>query len=292
MSAKQSDSSFEYLLDELEHVSKSITPEEEREYLKRAKAGDKEAIEKIVVASLPQVFEIAKYFANVFQLGNDVIPDLVNEGNRGILTAIKKFDFSKSNRFFSYAWYWVRDYMMKFIRSYFGDVKFPEATLKKLRKIRKAEAELMAKNGKQPTDEELSEVLDISPHEIRALRAIYLTSKSLDRGFESEEEESKENLVDILEQKALPSPEKYYAEIKMQQLIKEIFGFLSKKEADIIKLYFGFEDGKKHTLEEIGEKLGISKQRVSQLRDRALKRLKEKFGDRIVGLFRELYQED
>uniref|UniRef100_A0A7C2P081 Sigma-70 family RNA polymerase sigma factor n=1 Tax=candidate division WOR-3 bacterium TaxID=2052148 RepID=A0A7C2P081_UNCW3 len=292
MSVRQGDSSFEYLLDDLEHISKGLTPEEEREYLKRAKAGDKEAIEKIVVACLPQVFEIAKYFAGVFQLGNDVIPDLVNEGNRGILTAIKKFDFSKSNRFFSYAWYWVRDYMIKFIRSYLGDIKFPEAVLKKLRKIRKAEAELTARNGKQPTDEELSEVLDLSPHEIRALRSIYLSSRSLDRGLETEEEESKEKLVDILEQKALPSPEKYYAEVKMHQLIKEIFSFLSKKEAEIIKLYFGFEDGKKHTLEEIGERLGISKQRVFQLRDRALKRLKDKFGDRIVNLFRELYQEE
>ncbi|MDD5573195.1 MAG: sigma-70 family RNA polymerase sigma factor [Candidatus Hydrothermia bacterium] len=106
-----------------------------------------------------------------------------------------------------------------------------------------------------------------------------------------EEDESKEALIDIIGQKALPSPEKYYAEIKMNQLIKEIFSFLSKKEAEIIKLSFGFEDGKKHTLEEIGNKLGISKQRVSQLRDRALKRLREKYGDRANELFKEHYQE-
>ncbi|HOP32506.1 MAG TPA: sigma-70 family RNA polymerase sigma factor [Candidatus Hydrothermia bacterium] len=291
MAGKQrSDSSFEYLLKEIEQISKEISPEEEREYIKRAKAGDKEAIEKLVVALLPQVFEMAKYFANIFQLGYDVVPDLVNEGNRGILVAIKKFDFSKSNRLFSYAWYWARDYMVKFLKNYLGDVKFPDSVVKKIRQIKRAERDYIIKANKNPTDEDIANEVGLSPHEVRALRALSLSSKSLDRALD-EEDESKEALIDIIGQKALPSPEKYYAEIKMNQLIKEIFSFLSKKEAEIIKLSFGFEDGKKHTLEEIGNKLGISKQRVSQLRDRALKRLQEKYGDRANELFKELYQE-
>lgn len=291
MAEKQrSDSSFEYLLKEIEQISKEISPEEEREYIKRAKAGDKEAIEKLVVALLPQVFEMAKYFANIFQLGYDVVPDLVNEGNRGILVAIKKFDFSKSNRLFSYAWYWARDYMVKFLKNYLGDVKFPDSVVKKIRQIKRAERDYIIKANKNPTDEDIANEVGLSPHEVRALRALSLSSKSLDRALD-EEDESKEALIDIIGQKALPSPEKYYAEIKMNQLIKEIFSFLSKKEAEIIKLSFGFEDGKKHTLEEIGNKLGISKQRVSQLRDRALKRLQEKYGDRANELFKELYQE-
>jgi len=291
MAEKQrSDSSFEYLLKEIEQISKEISPEEEREYIKRAKAGDKEAIEKLVVALLPQVFEMAKYFANIFQLGYDVVPDLVNEGNRGILVAIKKFDFSKSNRLFSYAWHWARDYMVKFLKNYLGDVKFPDSVVKKIRQIKRAERDYIIKANKNPTDEDIANEVGLSPHEVRALRALSLSSKSLDRALD-EEDESKEALIDIIGQKALPSPEKYYAEIKMNQLIKEIFSFLSKKEAEIIKLSFGFEDGKKHTLEEIGNKLGISKQRVSQLRDRALKRLREKYGDRANELFKELYQE-
>lgn len=291
MAEKQrSDSSFEYLLKEIEQISKEISPEEEREYITRAKAGDKEAIEKLVVALLPQVFEMAKYFANIFQLGYDVVPDLVNEGNRGILVAIKKFDFSKSNRLFSYAWYWARDYMVKFLKNYLGDVKFPDSVVKKIRQIKRAERDYIIKANKNPTDEDIANEVGLSPHEVRALRALSLSSKSLDRALD-EEDESKEALIDIIGQKALPSPEKYYAEIKMNQLIKEIFSFLSKKEAEIIKLSFGFEDGKKHTLEEIGNKLGISKQRVSQLRDRALKRLREKYGDRANELFKELYQE-
>jgi len=291
MAEKQrSDSSFEYLLKEIEQISKEISPEEEREYIKRAKAGDKEAIEKLVVALLPQVFEMAKYFANIFQLGYDVVPDLVNEGNRGILVAIKKFDFSKSNRLFSYAWYWARDYMVKFLKNYLGDVKFPDSVVKKIRQIKRAERDYIIKANKNPTDEDIANEVGLSPHEVRALRALSLSSKSLDRALD-EEDESKEALIDIIGQKALPSPEKYYAEIKMNQLIKEIFSFLSKKEAEIIKLSFGFEDGKKHTLEEIGNKLGISKQRVSQLRDRALKRLREKYGDRANEFFKELYQE-
>jgi len=291
MAEKQrSNSSFEYLLKEIEQISKEISPEEEREYIKRAKAGDKEAIEKLVVALLPQVFEMAKYFANIFQLGYDVVPDLVNEGNRGILVAIKKFDFSKSNRLFSYAWYWARDYMVKFLKNYLGDVKFPDSVVKKIRQIKRAERDYIIKANKNPADEDIANEVGLSPHEVRALRALSLSSKSLDRALD-EEDESKEALIDIIGQKALPSPEKYYAEIKMNQLIKEIFSFLSKKEAEIIKLSFGFEDGKKHTLEEIGNKLGISKQRVSQLRDRALKRLREKYGDRANELFKELYQE-
>ncbi|MDD5573196.1 MAG: sigma-70 domain-containing protein [Candidatus Hydrothermia bacterium] len=177
MAEKQrSDSSFEYLLKEIEQISKEISPEEEREYIKRAKAGDKEAIEKLVVALLPQVFEMAKYFANIFQLGYDVVPDLVNEGNRGILVAIKKFDFSKSNRLFSYAWYWARDYMVKFLKNYLGDVKFPDSVVKKIRQIKRAERDYIIKANKNPTDEDLANGVGLSPHEVRALRTLSQSS--------------------------------------------------------------------------------------------------------------------
>ncbi len=290
MTEKRSDSSFEYLFKEIEHVSRELSPETELEYIKRAKSGDKEAVEKLIVATLPQIFEMAKYLASVFQLGNDIIPDLVNEGNRGVLVAIKKFDPTKANRLYSYAWYWARDYMIKFLKSYLGDIKFPDSIIRKIRQIKRAEREYISREGKNPTDEDIADAVGLSSHEVRALRAVSLSPRSLDRAID-EEEDNKETLVDIVGQKALPSPEKYYAEVKMNQLVKEIFGFLSKKESEIIKLSFGFEDGKRYTLEEIGNKLGITKQRVSQLRDRALRRLREKYGDRANDIFKQLYEE-
>jgi len=287
-----SDSPLDILTNLVEEIKRNpiiLTQEEERELIERAKKGDKEAVEKIVANMLPQVFDRAKYLAGVFQISPDVIPDLVNEGNRGVLVAIKKFDFSKSNRFSSYAWYWIREYMMKFIKSYLGEVKFPETVLKKIRAIKKVERELMAKKGVSPTDEEIADRLSLNPNEVRALRSITTSVKSIESDTE-EGEEGKDYFIDIVGQNALPSPEKYYAEIKASQLIKEIFAFLSKKEAEILKMSFGFEDGKKYTLEEIGHELGITKQRVSQLRDRALKRLREKFGDRIIQVLSILSQ--
>lgn len=292
MPDSRSDSSFEYLVKELEHISKSISPEDEKEYIERAQSGDKEALEKLMISVLPQVFEMAKYFANLFQLKSDIIPDLVNEGNRGVLLAIKKFDFSKSNRLFSYAWYWAKDYMLKFIKNYLGEIKIPESAIKKLRKIRQEEEEYIRQHKRHPSDSELAQLVGLTEQEIRTLKAIPTSSVSIDTAFGTDEEDRKETWMDISEQNALPSPEKYYAEIKLNQLVKEIFSFLSKKEGEIIKLYFGFEDGKKHTLEDIGQRLGITKQRVQQLRDRALKRIKERYGNRILTIFQELYQED
>ncbi|MEO0230455.1 MAG: sigma-70 family RNA polymerase sigma factor [candidate division WOR-3 bacterium] len=289
---KSSDSSLEYLSQLIEEIKRNplaLTQEEEKDLLNRAKIGDREAIEKLVVQMLPQVYERAKYLAHLFQLGSDVIPDLVNEGNRGVLVAIKKYDFSKSARFSSYAWYWIREYMFKFLKNYMGEIKFPDAVLKKIRIIKKAEKEYIAKHGVNPNDEDIANLTGLSPHDVRALRSVVLTTKSIES--EENEDESRDFFMDIVNQQALPSPDKYYAQIKASQLINEIFAFLSKKEADILRLNFGFEDGKKYTLEEIGNKLGITKQRVSQLRDRALKRLKEKFGDRILNVLAELTQE-
>ncbi len=290
-SQRLSDSSLEHLsqlIEELRRKPVILSPEEERETLEKAKEGDKESIEKIIVQMLPQVYERAKYFAHLFQLSHDIIPDLVNEGNRGVMIAIKKFDFSKATKFSSYAWYWIREYMIKFLKNYLGEIKFPDTVLKKIRMIKRAEKEYLTSYGQNPTDEDIANLTGLSSHDVRALRSIVLTQKNIER--DESEDEIKEFFLDVVDQQALPSPQTYYAQVKASQLIKEIFSYLSKKEAEILRLNFGFEDGKNYTLEEIGNRLGITKQRVSQLRDRALRRLREKFGDRIINVLSELNQ--
>jgi RNA polymerase primary sigma factor len=154
--------------------------------------------------------------------------------------------------------------------------------------IKRAEKEYLTSYGQNPTDEDIANLTGLSSHDVRALRSIVLTQKNIER--DESEDEIKEFFLDVVDQQALPSPQTYYAQVKASQLIKEIFSYLSKKEAEILRLNFGFEDGKNYTLEEIGNRLGITKQRVSQLRDRALRRLREKFGDRIINVLSELNQ--
>ncbi len=246
-----------------------LTPEEEKEYVRKAKEGDKTAIEKIILSNLRFVVEIASKYRGM----GVPIEDLINEGNIGLMKAIKYFDPKKGVKFLSYAIWWIRQSIMKALDERSQLIRIPSDQKTKIRKIKKAEMEYFQKYGELPTIEELSKITGLPKKEIEASYEIFHKELSLDRPFTESEKRTWE---EMLEQKALPSPEEFYKKEYIKERIKKSLNELDKKEREIISLYFGIEDDIPRSLEEIGKIMNLSKERVRQLKERALLKLKEK----------------
>jgi len=246
-----------------------LTPEEEKEYVRKAKEGDKTAIEKIILSNLRFVVEIASKYRGM----GVPIEDLINEGNIGLMKAIKYFDPKKGVKFISYAIWWIRQSIMKALDEKSQLIRIPSDQKTKIRKIKKAEMEYFQKYGELPTIEELSKITGLPKKEIEASYEIFHKELSLDRPFTESEKRTWE---EMLEQKALPSPEEFYKKEYIKERIKKSLNELDKKEREIISLYFGIEDDIPRSLEEIGKIMNLSKERVRQLKERALLKLKEK----------------
>jgi len=267
----------------LREISKMepLTPEEEEELIRKAKQGDKEATEKLIYAHLKFVVNMAKRYQ-----GYGVpLADLINEGNIGLLRALQRFDPKRRVRFLSYAIWWVRQAIMKALNEQSRLIKVSSERRAKLKKIRQKEIDLLQEMGEEPTFEEIAKELGLNPEEVKKAYKLVTTEISLDAPIYPDNE--KRTLLDILDQDALPSPEEAYEKNEQTTKLKEMLETLSPRDRKILSLYFGLDDGKPKTLEEIGKRMGISRERVRQLKERALKTLREKFGDQLKDLLFE-----
>jgi len=267
----------------LREISKMepLKPEEEEELIRRAKQGDREATEKLIYAHLKFVVNMAKRYQ-----GYGVpLADLINEGNIGLLRALQRFDPKRRVRFLSYAIWWVRQAIMKALNEQSRLIKVSSERRAKLKKIRQKEIDLLQEMGEEPTFEEIAKELGLNPEEVKKAYKLVTTEISLDAPIYPDNE--KRTLLDILDQDALPSPEEAYERNEQTTKLKEMLETLSPRDRKILSLYFGLDDGKPKTLEEIGKRMGISRERVRQLKERALKTLREKFGDQLKDLLFE-----
>ncbi|RKY98658.1 MAG: hypothetical protein DRQ03_01650 [Candidatus Hydrothermota bacterium] len=268
------DQSLEIYLKEISNLPQ-LSPEEERELIIRAKKGDREAIEKLLYAHLKFVVSFAYKYANM----GVPLSDLINEGNLGLLKALKRFDPNRNVRFLSYAIWWVRQAILKALSEQSKLIKLSDTHMEKLKTLRNATRDIMEETGEMPSIKELSDLTGMSPQEIQKTYSMFSGEVSLDRPIYEDNE--KRLLVDILGQTALPSPESYYAQKELHEVVEEALSTLSERERKILRLYFGLEDGTPKTLEEIGNMMGVSRERIRQLKDRALKKLKMRFGERL-----------
>ncbi|RKZ03631.1 MAG: RNA polymerase subunit sigma [Candidatus Hydrothermota bacterium] len=267
----------------LREISKMepLTPKEEEELIRKAKQGDREATEKLIYAHLKFVVNMAKRYQ-----GYGVpLADLINEGNIGLLRALQRFDPKRRVRFLSYAIWWVRQAIMKALNEQSRLIKVSSERRAKLKKIRQKEIDLLQEMGEEPTFEEIAKELGLNPEEVKKAYKLVTTEISLDAPIYPDNE--KRTLLDILDQDALPSPEEAYEKNEQTTKLKEMLETLSPRDRKILSLYFGLDDGKPKTLEEIGKRMGISRERVRQLKERALKTLREKFGDQLKDLLFE-----
>ena len=242
-----------------------VSPEEETELAGRIKAGDEEAFRRLVEANLRFVVSVAKQYQN---RGLD-LTDLINEGNLGLMKAARKFDPTRGFKFISYAVWWIRQQILQALSDQGRLIRLPLNQVGVLNKIGRARMEFLQENEREPSDEELSELLDITPEKLG--ESMMSEAKSLSLDFPLGEDQS-ESLIDILPNHDAPSADKELENESLRDDINTVMGVLNDRERRVLTLSFGL-GCPAMTLEEIGENLDLTRERVRQLKMKAIHKL-------------------
>lgn len=244
-----------------------LTPDEEVELAKRIKEGDQIALEKLTKANLRFVVSVAKQYQNQgLSLG-----DLINEGNLGLIKAAQRFDETRGFKFISYAVWWIRQSILQALAEQSRIVRLPLNRVGSLNKISKTFSELEQKYEREPSPEELAEVLDVTTAEVVDTMKISGRHVSMDAPFVQGEENS---LLDVLENDSEETPDSGLMNDSLRREVQRALSTLTQREADVITFYFGLNGEHAMTLEEIGEKFNLTRERVRQIKEKAIRRLR------------------
>jgi RNA polymerase primary sigma factor len=244
-----------------------LTPDEEVFLAKRIKEGDQIALEKLTKANLRFVVSVAKQYQNQgLSLG-----DLINEGNLGLIKAAQRFDETRGFKFISYAVWWIRQSILQALAEQSRIVRLPLNRVGSLNKISKTFSELEQKYEREPSPEELAEVLDVTTAEVVDTMKISGRHVSMDAPFVQGEENS---LLDVLENDSEETPDSGLMNDSLRREVQRALSTLTQREADVITLYFGLNGEHAMTLEEIGEKFNLTRERVRQIKEKAIRRLR------------------
>ncbi|MFA5814648.1 MAG: RNA polymerase sigma factor RpoD/SigA [Bacteroidales bacterium] len=243
-----------------------ITVEEEVELAQRIKKGDQKALEKLTKANLRFVVSVAKQYQNQ----GLSLPDLINEGNLGLIKAAEKFDETRGFKFISYAVWWIRQSILQALAEQSRIVRLPLNQVGSLNKINKAYSRFEQENERKPSAEELSVVLDLPAEKISDTLRVSGRHISVDAPFVEGEANS---LLDVLINDDSPNADHALINESLSREIDRALATLTEREQDIIKLFFGIGCSEM-TLEEIGEKFGLTRERVRQIKEKAIRRLR------------------
>ncbi len=252
-----------------------ITAEEEVELAQKIKAGDKVALERLTKANLRFVVSVAKQYQNQ----GLSLPDLINEGNLGLIKAAKRFDETRGFKFISYAVWWIRQSILQALAEQSRIVRLPLNKIGSINKINKAYAHLEQEHERAPSAEELSEVLDMSENDIKESMKNSGRHISMDAPLVEGEDS---NLYDVLNVGESPSPDQELMLESLRIEIERALSTLTPREADLIRLYFGLSGSHPMTLEEIGETFDLTRERVRQIKEKAIRRLKHTSRSKIL----------
>jgi RNA polymerase primary sigma factor len=244
-----------------------ITAEEEVELARHIKTGDTKALERLVNANLRFVVSVAKQYQNQ----GLSLPDLINEGNLGLIKAAQRFDETRGFKFISYAVWWIRQSILQALAEQSRIVRLPLNKIGSLNKINKTLAELEQKFEREPSVLEVAQALELVPGDVKEALRTSGRHISMDAPIGQEEDG---NMYDILLNSDAPSPDKGLLNDSLRREIERALSTLSTREANIVRLYFGLNEKHPHTLEEIGEEFGLTRERVRQIKEKAIKRLK------------------
>jgi RNA polymerase primary sigma factor len=263
----------QYLRDVSRH--ELITPEREKELGALAQKGDEAAIQELARANLRFVISVAKKYQN----RGVSLTDLIQEGNVGLVTAARKFDPEQGVKFISYAVWWIRQAILASLANQGRAVRVPLNRASDLARIFREKERLKQELRREPTAEELSEATDLTPELVESLQTLNAAEIRLDAPIGDSEDSQ---LVERFITEEAAEPEMEVEGRLLSEAISEALETLEPRDAKVLRLYFGLEGEREHTLEEIGNMLGVTRERIRQLRDRALRRLRE--GDKGIAL--------
>ena len=243
--------------------------EEEVELAKRILEGDEYAKEQLTNCNLKLVISIAKHYIN---RGMQFL-DLIQEGNIGLIKAVEKFDYTKGYKFSTYATWWIRQAITRALADQARTIRIPVHMVETINKITRAQRRLTQKLNRDPTPEEISNELDniLSADRIREIQLIAMDPLSLEKPV-GEEEDS--HVGDFIEDKDNESPLKYANTSLLKDKLNEVLGELTDREEKVIRLRYGIDDGRNHTLEEVGKEFNVTRERIRQIEAKALKKLR------------------
>ncbi len=244
-----------------------LTPDEEVTLAQKIREGDQMALEKLTKANLRFVVSVAKQYQNQgLSLG-----DLINEGNLGLIKAAQRFDETRGFKFISYAVWWIRQSILQALAEQSRIVRLPLNRVGSLNKISKTFSELEQKFEREPSPDELAEVLEVTTSEVVDTMKISGRHVSMDAPFVQGEENS---LLDVLENDGEETPDNELMNDSLRREVQRALSTLTQREADVIRLYFGLNGEHSMTLEEIGEKFNLTRERVRQIKEKAIRRLR------------------
>ncbi|HEY8468824.1 MAG TPA: sigma-70 family RNA polymerase sigma factor [Longimicrobiales bacterium] len=255
-----------------------LSREEEAELARQIKQGNEEALDKLVRSNLRFVVSVAKKYQNQ----GVALGDLINEGNLGLIRAARKFDETKGIKFISYAVWWIRQAILQALAEQSRIVRVPLNRAGALHRIGRRSSVLLQELGREPTIEEIAEELELSHEEVQRTLAISQSHLSLDAPITPGEDS---RLLDYLPDQFSPGPDDETYDRALSTTIEEALGTLKEREAKILRLYFGLDGQEPMTLEEIGSLLGITRERVRQIKEKALARLRHASRSRFLETF-------
>ena len=252
-----------------------ITADEEVELAQRIKAGDQIALEKLTKANLRFVVSVAKQYQNQ----GLTLPDLINEGNLGLIKAAQRFDETRGFKFISYAVWWIRQSILQALAEQSRIVRLPLNKIGSINKINKTYAFLEQSHERPPSAEEIAKELDMTINDVKESMKNSGRHVSMDAPLVEGEDS---NLYDVLRSGESPNPDKDLLHESLRTEIERALETLTPREADVIRLYFGLGNQHTMTLEEIGETFDLTRERVRQIKEKAIRRLKHTSRSKIL----------
>ena len=252
-----------------------LSAEKEVELAKRIKKGDREALETLIKANLRFVVSVSKQYQNQ----GLSLPDLINEGNLGLIKAAERFDETRGFKFISYAVWWIRQSILQALAEQARIVRLPLNKIGSINKINKAFNKLEQEFQREPTVDEVAELMESRPDFIEDSMNFSNVHVSMDAPLRDEEAN---NMYDIMLNEDSPSPDTELISGSLKKEIERSLATLGDREAEILRYYFGLKNYQPHTLEEIGDEFGLTRERVRQIKEKAIKKLKNQYRNRLL----------